>query len=86
MLQAHEVQNFLRQFEPLKHVEVVPQSAFVIAPNLVKVKGSLLIYGEPFGFETDLDLNEFGGSEDLLKLAQQFMKSFAAASQVYAKG
>jgi hypothetical protein len=81
MLQAHEVQAFLRQFEPMKHIEVVPQSSVVIAPWLVKVKGTVLIYGEPFGFETDLDLKEFGGGEDLLKLAKALLTSFAGASQ-----
>jgi hypothetical protein len=81
MLQAHEVQAFLRQFEPMKDIEVVPQSEILLAPWLVKLKGAVMIYGEPFEYEADLDLNEFGGSDDLLKLAKALLTSFAGAVQ-----
>lgn len=81
MLSAHVMQNFLRQFEPLKEVMVSPQSELVIAPNLVRVHGTVLIYGQAHDFEADLDLNEFGGQEDMLKLAKQLLTSFAGAAQ-----
>jgi hypothetical protein len=82
MMNAEYVQAFLRRFEPLKEIEVSPQSDLVLAPNLVRVHGMVMIYGEPHAFEADLDLNEFGGQDDLIKLAGQLLKSFAAASRV----
>lgn len=81
MLTAPEVQAFLRQFEPLKEVNVEEQSSLIFAPWLVKLSGSVTIYGEPHYFESDLDLREFGGGEDLMKLVQQLLKTFAAAAQ-----
>ena len=81
MLTAPEVQAFLRQFEPLKEVSVEEQSSLIYAPWLVKLSGSVTIYGEAHYFESDLDLREFGGSEDLMKLVEQLLKTFAAAAQ-----
>lgn len=81
MLTAHEVQQFLRQFEPLKDVVVEPRSAIIMAPWLVTLKGAVSIYGEPHAYETELDLKEFGGAEDLLKLAKALLTSFAGAAQ-----
>lgn len=81
MLTAPEVQAFLRQFEPLKEVSVEEQSSLIFAPWLVKLSGTMTIYGEPHYFESDLDLREFGGADDLLKLVQQLLKTFAAAAQ-----
>lgn len=81
MLTAPEVQAFLRQFEPLKEVSVDEQTTLIYAPWLVRLSGSVTIYGEPHYFESDLDLREFGGGEDLMKLVQQLLKTFAAAAQ-----
>ena len=81
-MNAEYVQEFLRRFEPLKEIEVSPQSDLVLAPNLVRIHGLVMIYGESHAFEADLDLNEFGGQDDLVKLAGQLLKSFAAASRV----
>ena len=81
MLRAHEVQAFLRQFEPLSEVMVEEQSKIIDAPWLVRLHGTVLIYGEPHAFETELDLNEFGGAQDLLKLAKALLTSFAGAAQ-----
>ena len=47
MLTAREVQGFLRQFEPLREVEVTERSQIIQAPWLVRLSGSLNIYGEP---------------------------------------
>lgn len=81
MLNAVEVKRFLQQFEPLRHVEVDPVSDLVLAPHLVRVHGIVMIYGEPHNFEADLDLREFGGADDLLRLAKGFLISFAGAAQ-----
>lgn len=82
MLKAKEVQAFLQQFEPLRRVEVDEVSELIHAPWLVKVHGVVMIYGEPHAFEAELDLREFGGMDDLMKLVEQLLKSFAAAAQV----
>lgn len=80
MLTAPEVQAFLRQFEPLKDVNVSPRSEIIAAPWLVKVHGMVSVYGEPHAYETELDLKEFGGSQDLLKLAKTLLTAFAGAA------
>lgn len=81
MLTAPEVQSFLRQFEPLRHVEVEERSKILLAPWLVRLHGTVEIYGEPHHYETELDLKEFGGQEDLMKLAKALLISFAGAAQ-----
>lgn len=81
MLTAPQVEAFLHQFEPLKHVEVRPASEIIAAPWLVKLSGSVMLYGEPHFFESDLDLSHFGGQQDLMKLVEQLLKTFAAASE-----
>ena len=86
MLQAPEVQAFLRQFEPLREVNVDETSQFVYAPWHVKVYGTVLVYGEPHAFETELDLREFGGQEDLMKLAKQLLYAFAGAAEHVKRG
>lgn len=82
MLNAASVQDFLRRFEPLREVNVSPQSELLLAPNLVRVHGDVLIFGERHSFEAELDLLHFGGTDDLLKLVEQLLKSFAAAGEV----
>lgn len=81
MLTAVEVQGFLRQFEPLREVCVEETSQLVYAPWHVRLHGTVLVYGEPHGFETELDLREFGGQEDLMKLAKQLLYAFAGAAE-----
>lgn len=81
MLNAEQVQGFLRRFEPLREVVVEPRSELLLVPHLVRLHGLVMIYGEPHAFETELDLMEFGGEQDLMKLAGQLLKSFAAASR-----
>jgi hypothetical protein len=81
MLTAKEVELFLRQFEPLQSVVVEEQSKIVAAPWLVRLHGVVSIHGEIHAFETDLNLLEFGGSQDLVKLAQQILKSFETAER-----
>ena len=79
ILTAREVEKFLRQFEPLQSVTVEETS--VIAPWLVKLHGVIPIKGELHAYETELNLMEFGGAQDLMKLAGQLLKSFEAATQ-----
>lgn len=86
MINAAEVQTFLRQFEPLKEVCVEETSQVVFAPWHVKLHGTVLVYGEPHAFETELDLREFGGQEDLVKLAKQLLTAFAGAAEHVRRG
>jgi len=81
MLTAKEVEAFLRQFEPLQTVTVTQQTVMIDAPHLVRPHGLIPIHGEVHAYETELNLLEFGGAEDLLKLAIQLLKSFDAASR-----
>ena len=86
MLTAAETQAFLRQFEPLREVNVTELSEVVIAPWHVKLWGTVLVYGEPHAFETELDLRQFGGGQDLLKLAKQLLTAFAGAAEHVKRG
>lgn len=86
MLTAAQVQGFLRQFEPLREVSVSEASEIIHAPWHVKVHGTVLVYGEPHGFETELDLREFGGMDDLMKLAKQLLFAFAGAAEHVKRG
>lgn len=86
MLTAPEVQGFLRQFEPLREVNVDEASQVVHAPWLVKLYGTVLVYGEPHNFETELDLREFGSVDDLMKLAKQLLLAFAGAAEHVKRG
>lgn len=81
MITADQVQAFLRQFEPLREVNCSELSEVIDAPWLVKVHGTVSIYGDVHGFESELDLRQFGGPEDLVNLAAQLLKSFAAAGE-----
>jgi hypothetical protein len=81
MLTAPQVEAFLRKFEPLQHVLVEEQSQMIYAPWLVRLHGTVSLHGEIHAFETDLDLREFAGGDDLLLLAMQLMKSFEQASR-----
>lgn len=81
MLNAMQVEAFLHQFEPLKRVEVRETSEIVHAPWLVTLSGSVMLYGEPHFFESELDLREFGSQSDLMLLVEQLFKTFAAASE-----
>lgn len=85
MLTAPDVQAFLRQFEPLREVRVDHQSEIIQAPHLVRLHGLVSIYGEYHHFEADLNLLEFGGQQDLMNLAEQLLKSFAAAGSVVSR-
>lgn len=85
MLTAPEVQAFLRQFEPLSEVCCDPLSEVIDTPWLVKVHGMVSIYGDVHGFEVELDLRNFNGGEDLMKLAAQLLKSFAVAGDALKK-
>lgn len=86
MLNAAAVQLFLRQFDPLREVCVDEISQVVHAPWHVKLHGTVLVYGEPHAFETELDLREFGGQEDLVKLAKQLLTAFAGAAEHVRRG
>lgn len=79
MLTANEVERFLRQFEPLMAVSVQSVSE-VISPWVVRVHGLVPIHGEIHAFETEVDLSEFGSAQDLVKLAEQLLRSFEAAA------
>jgi hypothetical protein len=81
MLTAPQVEAYLRQFEPLKHVIVEEENKVIFTPWFVKLSGNVSIQGEIHAFETDLDLREFAGNDDLMKLAVQLMRSFEEASR-----
>lgn len=86
MITAQQVQAFLHQFEPLQQVMVEQQSLLIEAPWLVKLTGSVMLYGEPHYFEAELDLREFGSADDLLKLVDKLLKTFAAAAKAVESG
>lgn len=78
-----ELQGYLRQFEPLKGVNVGYSSpeAGQIAPFLVTISGAVSLYGELHYFETELDLREIGSPRDLERLVLVLIESIERAER-----
>lgn len=76
------LQVFLRQYEPLKHVNVGYPSPELgqIAPFLVTVSGLINVHGVVFEFETEVDMREMRGPQDLERVAGLLLKSFDDAA------
>lgn len=76
-----EVERFLRQFEPLKEVELNYESAYkeAIAPQVMTLSGCIHIYGEPLYYETEINLNDFKTGDDLIQLVKSLLLSFQKA-------
>lgn len=82
-LQAHELQAFLRQFEPLAGVIVRYENEVrqQLAPHVVVVEGAIFIEGEPHVWETEVNLTHFDTGEDLLLLVKSILQSFEKAAR-----
>lgn len=82
-LQAHELQNFLRQFEPLAGVNVryANEVRQQLAPHVVMIEGAVFIEGEPHVWETEVNLTHFDSGEDLLLLVKSILQSFEKAAR-----
>ena len=78
-----ELEGYLRQFEPLKFVDVGYKSpeAEAIAPFLVTISGLVSLYGAVHRFEVDVDLREMGSGKDLERLAALLIESFDSAAE-----
>ena len=78
-----ELEQYLKQFEPLKGVSVgykTPEAG-MIAPFLVTISGYVSLYGEVHYFETDLDLREIGSAKDLERLVVVLIESIQRAER-----
>jgi hypothetical protein len=82
-LQAHELQNFLRQFEPLAGVNVRHANELrgALAPHVVVIEGAVNIHGEYHVWETEVNLTHFDTGEDLLLLVKSILQSFEKAAR-----
>jgi hypothetical protein len=82
-MEAVELQRLLRRAEPLRAVEVGYESDLrrVLAPHIAIVKGTVSIYGEIRGFETEVNLAEFASEFDVYRLAKALMQSFEDAAK-----
>jgi hypothetical protein len=78
-----ELEGYLRQFEPLKYVDVGYKSpeAEAIAPFLVTISGLVSLYGAVHRFEVDVDLRKMGSGKDLQLLAAVLIESFDRAAE-----
>lgn len=81
MLTKDELQKFLDQYEVLRGIQVTYESEVkqALAPQVVLLTGMVNIGGEPHLFETELNLNEFHGREDLMLLGKTLLKAFEKA-------
>lgn len=82
-MEAIELQGLLRRAEPLRAVEVCYESDFrrLLAPHIAMVKGTVSIYGEVRGFETEVNLADFKSEFDVYRLAKALMQSFEDAAK-----
>jgi hypothetical protein len=76
------LQKYLRQFEPLKQVEVGYRSTVQesFAPYLVLVHGLVSINGNICQYEAEIDMRDMNGPGDLERLAGMIIQSFDKAS------
>lgn len=81
VLTKQTLQDFLNQFEALRGIAVEYESDIkrALAPQVVMLTGMVNIAGTPHLFETEINLNEFHGREDLVKLAGAILKAFDQA-------
>jgi hypothetical protein len=77
-----ELESFLRQFEPLKYVDVGYKSPELsaLAPFLVTVAGNVSLHGVIHRFEADVDLRELGSPGDLERLVALILAAIERAS------
>jgi hypothetical protein len=75
------LQKYLRQFEPLKSVQVGYRSEMQgqLAPFLVLVHGFINLHGKVHQYEVDVDMREMNGPRDLERLAGMLIQSFELA-------
>lgn len=75
-----QLEDILRKFEPLKFLNVQYESDFrgAMAPHLAKVVGCVNLYGQPFFYEVDVNLNDFKTQSDVVRLAQMLINSIDA--------
>jgi len=73
----------LREYEPLKGVQVTHESAFkaAIAPYEVVVRGIVQINGEPMAYEAPINLKQFMDRRDVERLIKGLFESFERAER-----
>jgi hypothetical protein len=76
------LQKYLRQFEPLKSVQVGYRSEMQgqLAPFLVLVHGFISLHGHIHQYEVEVDMREMHGPRDLERLAGMLIQSFELAN------
>jgi hypothetical protein len=78
-----ELERMLRQYEPLRGVEVAHESEFraAIAPQEVVVRGIVHINGEPTAYEAGVNLDQFVDRRDVERLVRGLFESFERAEK-----
>jgi hypothetical protein len=78
-----ELQNYLRQFEPLKNCTVgyKNRAQEMLAPYLVQVSGAINVNDQYMAYETEVNLLEFGSGHDLERFVKVLLKSFDEAAK-----
>lgn len=76
-MHAHELEGLLRAIEAFKGVEVTPISS--LAPWHVILSGTVFLYGKPHFYETELNLQQFNGPQDVERLVRCLFAAFDKA-------
>ena len=73
-----ELERMLREYEPLRGVEVVHESVTraLIAPQEVTLRGVVYIGGEAMMYEAPLNLRHFSDRRDVERLIRGLFESF----------
>lgn len=76
-MHAHELESFLRSIEAFRGVTITPMSD--LAPWHVVLSGTVFLYGKPHFYETELNLQQFNGAEDVERLVRCLFAAFEKA-------
>lgn len=79
MITAAELQHQLHMIEAFKGIEVREISP--LAPWKGVLTGSVYLHGQPYFFESDLDLNEFNTQQDIHRLVTVLFATFEKAEK-----
>jgi hypothetical protein len=83
MLLPDQLQELLRKFDQLKGVECVYPSELQadMDPWTCRIQGYITIHGHLRAYETEIDTRQLKDAADLLKLAENLIRSFEDAAK-----
>lgn len=79
-LTVRDLENVLREVAQLSSV-TLKQPWPLYLPEKVDLSGAINIHGQPFFWETQIDLRDLNSREDIVTLIEQLLRSFDMAEK-----